>query len=63
MTTEYPTYSYAQIANQLKLMGVPATANQVPGGWLRQGILERYDRLLWLERRAAETGGPLTDRV
>ena len=63
MTREYPTYSYVKIADQLKLIGVPATANQVRGVWLRQGLVKRYDRLLWLEREAAATGGPLTERV
>jgi transposase InsO family protein len=63
MTREYPTYSYVKIADQLKLIGVPATANQVRGVWLRQGLLKRYDRLLWLEREAAASGGPLTERV
>jgi transposase InsO family protein len=63
MTREYPTYSYVKIADQLKLIGVPATANQVRGVWLRRGLVKRYDRLLWLEREAAATGGPLTERV
>jgi transposase InsO family protein len=63
MTTEYPTDRDVRIADQLQLIGVPATANQVRGVWLRQGLLKRYDRLLWLERRAAEAGGPLTERV
>lgn len=63
MTREYPTYSYVKISDQLKLIGVPATANQVRGVWLRRGLVKRYDRLLWLEREAAATGGPLTERV
>jgi transposase InsO family protein len=63
MTREYPTYSYVKIADQLKLIGVPATANQVRGVWLRRGLVKRYDRLLWLEREAAATRGPLTERV
>jgi len=36
MTREYPTYSYVRIADRLKLIGVPATANQVRGVWLRR---------------------------
>jgi transposase InsO family protein len=63
MTREYPTTSYVKIADQLKLIGVPATANQVRGVWLRHGLVKAYDRLLWLEREAAASGGPLTERV
>lgn len=63
MTREYPTYSYVKIADQLQLIGIPASASAVRGVWLRQGLLKRYDRLLWLEREAAATGGPLTERV
>jgi transposase len=63
MTREYPTYSYVKISDQLKLIGVPAAASAVRGVWLRQGLLTRYERLLWLEREAAATGGPLTERV
>jgi hypothetical protein len=63
MTRQYPTYSYVKIADQLKLIGVPAAASAVRGVWLRQGLLKRYDRLLWLEREAAVSGGPLTERV
>src|SRR2546422_123364 len=47
MTAEYPTYSYVRIADQLKLIGVPASAAAVRGVWERQGLLKRYDRLLW----------------
>jgi len=44
--------------DQLELIGcLPRPTN--PGGWLRQGLVQRSDRLLWLEREAAETGGPL----
>lgn len=63
MSKEYPTYSYVRIAEQLKLIGVPASASQVRGVWLREGLLTRYARLLWVERQAAESGGPLTERV
>jgi transposase InsO family protein len=63
MTAEYPTFSYVRISEQLKLVGVPASAAAVRGVWTREGLLKRYDRLLWVERRAAEAGGPLTDRV
>lgn len=63
MTREYPTTTYVKIADQLKLIGVLATANQVRGVWLRHGLVKAYDRLLWLEREAAATGGPLTERV
>jgi len=63
MTQEYPTTGYVKLADQLKLIGVPAAASQVRGVWLRHGLLKKYDRLLWLEREAAATGGPLTERV
>jgi hypothetical protein len=61
MTAEYPTYSYVRISQQLRLVGVPASAAQVRGVWAREGLLKRFDRLLWLERRMAEHGGPLTE--
>ncbi len=36
MTRECPTTRYVKIADQPKLIGVPATASQVPGcGWTR----------------------------
>jgi transposase InsO family protein len=63
MTAEYPTYSYVRISQQLRLVGVPASAAQVRGVWAREGLLKRFDRLLWLERRVAEHGGPLTESV
>jgi len=63
MTRESPTYRYARVCEQLKLVGVPITASAVRGVWQRQGLLKRYDRLLWVERTAAETGGPITERV
>lgn len=63
MTSEYPTYSYVRIAQQLRLVGVPASAAQVRGVWQRDGLLKRFDRLLWLERRVADRGGPLTETV
>src|SRR5574338_64002 len=63
MTAEYPTYSYVRVSQQLRLVGVPASAAQVRGVWAREGLLKRFDRLLWLERRVAEHGGPLTESV
>jgi transposase InsO family protein len=63
MTAEYPTYSYVRVSQQLRLIGVPASAAQVRGAWAREGLLKRFDRLLWLERRVAERGGPLTESV
>lgn len=63
MTGEYPTYSYVRLAQQLRLIGVPASAAQVRGVWQREGLLKRFERLLWLERRVAERGGPLTETV
>lgn len=63
MTAEFPTYSYVRVSQQLRLVGVPASAAQVRGAWQREGLLKRFDRLLWLERRVAERGGPLTESV
>lgn len=63
MTAEYPTYSYVRVSQQLRLIGVPASAAQVRGVWAREGLVKRFDRLLWLERRVAERGGPLTESV
>ena len=63
MTAEYPTYSYVRVSQQLRLIGVPASAAQVRGVWQREGLLKRFARLLWLERRVAERGGPLTEQV
>jgi transposase InsO family protein len=63
MTAEYPTYSYVRVSQQLRLIGVPASAAQVRGVWARVGLVKRFDRLLWLERRVAERGGPLTESV
>jgi len=63
MTAEYPAYSYVRVSQQLRLVGVPASAAQVRGVWAREGLVKRFDRLLWLERRVAERGGPLTESV
>lgn len=63
MTAEYPTYSDVRVAQQRRLIDVPASASQVRGVWGREGLVKRFDRLLWLERRVATTGGPFTERV
>lgn len=63
MTLEFPTYSYVRISQQLRLVGVPVSPSQVRGVWARDGLLKRFDRLLWLERRMAASGGPLTEQV
>lgn len=63
MTMDFPTYSYVRVSQQLRLVGVPASPSQVRGVWSREGLVKRFDRLLWLERRVAETGGPLTEQV
>ncbi|MEO6055212.1 MAG: hypothetical protein ABIQ49_00085 [Gemmatimonadales bacterium] len=31
--------------------------------WVREGLVKRFARVLWLERRVAERGGPLTESV
>jgi hypothetical protein len=43
MTAEYPTYSYVRVSQQLRLVGVPASAAQVRGTWQREGLLKRFD--------------------
>jgi hypothetical protein len=63
MTQEFPTYSYVRVSQQLRLVGVPVSPAQVRGVWLREGLLKRFDRLLWLEKQVAATGGPLTEQV
>jgi hypothetical protein len=57
MTLDFPTYSYVRISQQLRLIGVPASPAQVRAVWQREGLLERFDRLLWLEKQSAATGG------
>ena len=63
MTLEFPTYSYVRISQQLRLVDVPVSPSQVRGVWARDGLLKRFNRLLWLERRMAASGGPLTEQV
>lgn len=63
MTLDFPTYSYVRMSQQLRLIGVPASPAQVRGVWQREGLLKRFDRLLWLEKQSAATGGPLTEQV
>jgi hypothetical protein len=60
---DFPTYSYVRVSQQLRLVGVPASPSQIRGVWSREGLVKRFDRLLWLERRVAENGGPLTEQV
>lgn len=52
-----------KLADQLKLIGVPVSASAVRGIWARRGLLTRFQRLLWVEREAAASGGPITERV
>lgn len=63
MTEQYPTYSYVRLANQLKLVGIGASPAAVRNVWQRQGLATRFSRLLWLERRSAEGGIVLTERL
>jgi hypothetical protein len=63
MTRDFPTYSYVRISQQLRLISVPASPAQVRGVWQREGLLKCFDRLLWLEKPSAATGGPLTAQV
>lgn len=63
MTEQYPTYSYLRLADQLKLVGVGVTAATVRAVWQRHGLATRFARLLWLERRSAEGGVVLTERL
>ena len=61
MTEQYPAYSYIRISQQLKLVGIGASPAAVRGVWQRLGLVVRYQRLLWLERKTAELGGVLTE--
>ncbi len=58
MTEQYPAHSYLRIGQQLKLVGVGASPSSVRCVWQRQGLVVRYQRLLWLERKTAETHFP-----
>jgi hypothetical protein len=57
MTEQYPAYSYIRISQQLKLIGIGASPSAVCGVWQRHRLVARYQRLLWLERKTAATGG------
>ena len=61
MTEQFPTYSYIRISQQLRLVGIGASPAAVRGVWARHGLVVRYQRLLWLERKTAERGGVLTE--
>jgi len=61
MTEQYPAYSYIRISQQLKLIGVGVSPASVRYVWQRHGLVVRYQRLLWLERKTAELGGVLTE--
>jgi transposase InsO family protein len=63
MTEQYPTHSYARLADQLKLVGVGVSAAAVRAVWTRHGLATRFARLLWLERKSAEGGVVLTERL
>jgi hypothetical protein len=60
MTAEYPTYSYVRVSQQLRLIGVPASAAQIRGVWAREGLVKRFDRLLWLEQSGSRASAPLS---
>ena len=57
MTMEFPTYSYVRVSQQLRLVSVPASPSKVRGVWMREGLLKRYHRLLWMERRVDRLTG------
>ncbi len=61
MTEQFPTYSYLRISQQLRLVGVGVSPSAVRYVWGRHGLVVRYQRLLWLERKTAERGGVLTE--
>lgn len=61
MTARYPAASYVRISQQLRLIGVGVTPSAVRYVWQRHGLTLRYQRLLWLERTVAQTGGVLTE--
>lgn len=62
MTEQYPTYSYLRIAGQLRLIGIGVSPSTVRAVWQRHGLTLRIQRLLWIERKTAESGGVLTER-
>jgi hypothetical protein len=63
MTAQYQTRSYARMADQLKLVRVGVWAAAVRALWSRHGLATRFTRLLWLERKGAEGGVVLTERL
>lgn len=63
MTEQYPTYSCLRLADQLKLIGLGVSAAAVRYVWQQHGLTTRFSRLLWLERRSAEGGVVLTERL
>lgn len=59
MSALYTTYSYIRLSGQLELAGFGIAPSTVRAVWQRHGMLHRSDRLLWLERRSLEQGGPV----
>lgn len=62
MTEQFPTYSYLRISQQLRLIGVGVSPSAVRAVWQRNGLVLRIDRLLWVEKKAADGGPVLTER-
>jgi transposase InsO family protein len=62
MTTQFPTYSYLRLSQQLRLTGVGVSPAAVRAVWQRHGLSLRLQRLLWLEQKTAAEGGVLTER-
>jgi len=61
MTEPYPTFSYLRISQQLRLVGVGVSPSALRYVWQRHGLTLRYQRLLWLEQKAAARGEVLTE--
>jgi hypothetical protein len=61
MTERYPSYSYLRISDQWKLIGIGVSPSTVRMVWQRHGLTLRIQRLLWLEQKAAASGGILTE--
>jgi hypothetical protein len=54
---EYPAYGQVRAANELRKRGIFISAGGVRNVWLRHDIARFQERLLFLERKMAESGG------
>lgn len=54
---EYPAYGQVRAANELRKRGIFISSGGVRNVWLRHDIARFQERLLFLERKMAESGG------